>query len=184
MRGVVLPPHTGLQKEAVYRTPSLDLLPQEQVLADPSTPGSSQDTSRTRQGSAVPMEKGTGCHPSLSIAPFPLSTHIQKTQIAPSRGSTGPATSNQQPPAPTAPSTSKLLHTEQRTLNHLKPDPTTGAGRGRPCQGSPSCLGKGGDGEDGGEAENESKPFHHRLQSHHQQEPSEQFKYKMNCFNI
>lgn len=35
-----------------------------------------------------------------------------------------------------------------------------------------------------GEGEKESKPFRLRLQSHQQQEPSEQFKYKMNCFNI
>lgn len=35
-----------------------------------------------------------------------------------------------------------------------------------------------------GGGKNESKPFCHRLQSHHQQEPSKQFKYKMNCFNI
>lgn len=127
---------------------------------------------RTPAGPANPKEHG---HISAAI-PSPLT-----------QAHTARAQSLLPPGALLAPTTSILL--QQAPIKGKTPSTTSIKARTQQSQTWPRLAfpflpGERWGWKGSGEGENESKPFRLRLQSHQQQEPSEQFKYKMNCFNI
>lgn len=122
MRGVVSPPCTRLRRPGKQRTA------QPTGTSLPRKPSALQllGALRTPAGTCCPHGGGVQlcCHPSASSAPS--SIHTQSTGFAPSKGSPllAPAASNRGfPPTPAVPSASKLPHTEQNTLHHLRQAP-------------------------------------------------------------